>query len=59
MMLMQPTFMEVYDTAIEPFFNGDMEVIPAFEAFMSPMREFMISNTRQEDLRLILSLQKG
>jgi len=59
MMLMQPTLNEVYDTAITPFLNGEMEVIPAFEAFMAPMRDFMISNTRQEDLKLILSLQEG
>ena len=59
MMLMQPTLNEVYDTAITPFLNGEMEVIPAFEAFMAPMRDFMISNTRQEDLKLILSLQDG
>ena len=59
MMLMQPTLNEVYDTAITPFLNGEMEVLPAFEAFMAPMRDFMISNTRQEDLKLILSLQEG
>lgn len=59
MMLMQPTLNVVYDTAITPFLNGEMEVIPAFEAFMAPMRDFMISNTRQEDLKLILSLQDG
>ena len=59
MMLMQPTLNEVYETAITPFLNGEMEVLPAFEAFMAPMRDFMISNTRQEDLKLILSLQEG
>ena len=59
MMLMQPTLMEAYDTAINPFLNGEMEVVDAFNAFMDPMRRFMISNTRQEDLALILSLQEG
>ena len=59
MMLMQPTLMEAYDTAINPFLNGEMEVVDAFNAFMEPMRRFMISNTRQEDLALILSLQEG
>ncbi len=59
MMLMEPTLMEAYDTALNPFLNGDMEVVDAFNAFMTPMRRFMISNTRQEDLALILSLQDG
>ena len=57
-MIMQSTLMNVYDTAINPFLNGEMEVLDAFEAFMSPMRQFMVSNTRQEDLELILSLNK-
>ena len=58
-MLMQSTLNEVYITAIDPFMNGQLEVIEAFNLFMEPMREFMISNTRQEDLRLILSLSEG
>jgi len=59
MMLMEPTLMEAYNTALDPFLNGDMEVVDAFNSFMTPMRRFMISNTRQEDLALILSLQDG
>jgi len=59
MMLMQNPLNEVYDTAINPFLNGELEVVDAFNAFMAPMRNFMISNTRQEDLALILSLQEG
>jgi flagellar biosynthetic protein FliP len=59
MMLMQSTLDQVYETSINPFLNGDMEVLDAFEAFMAPMRRFMISNTRQEDLQLILSLGDG
>ena len=51
--------MEAYDKALNPFLNGDLEVVDAFNAFMEPMRRFMISNTRQEDLALILSLQDG
>ena len=57
-MIIQTPMMEAYNTAINPFLNGDMEVLEALNTFMAPMRNFMVSNTRQEDLQLILSLSK-
>ena len=58
-MIMQTPLTLAYDTAINPFLHGEMEVVDAIEAFMLPMRNFMISNTRQEDLELIISLNKS
>ena len=57
-MIMQPTFTEVYDTSINPFLNGELAVMDAFELFMKPMRRFMLANTRKEDLTIILNVSR-
>ena len=57
-MIMQPTFTEVYETSINPFLNGELAVMDAFELFMKPMRRFMLANTRKEDLTIILNVSR-
>ena len=59
LMIMQPVLNEVYVVALDPFLQGKLEVLEALDLFLQPMRKFMIANTRQEDLTLILSLGEG
>jgi len=57
-LIMEPTLQLAYDTAIFPFLEGELETLDAFALFMEPMREFMLSNTRKEDLNVIINISK-
>lgn len=55
-MIMQNPLQEAYDTGIEPFMSGELETLDAVDATMKPMREFMLSNTRREDLEVMMEI---
>jgi flagellar biosynthetic protein FliP len=50
--VMQPTFEQSYANGISPFLRGELEDTVAFEASVSPFRDFMLRQTRDEDLIL-------
>ncbi|MCR5656225.1 MAG: flagellar type III secretion system pore protein FliP [Butyrivibrio sp.] len=54
--IMQPTAKEVYDTAIVPFENGEIEQKVLFETGMKPIREFMYGQTQTKDVRLFMEI---
>ena len=54
--IMGPTFNQVNDTAVQPYFDGEMTEGEALETGMVPMRKFMMKNTRKKDLALFLRL---
>jgi len=54
--IMGPTFTQVNDHAVQPYFDGEMTEGEALEAGMVPMRKFMMKNTRKKDLALFLRL---
>jgi flagellar biosynthesis protein FliP len=56
MLIMEPTLNEVYTVAVEPFMNGELQVLEAFELGMEPMRMFLLSNTRKEDLNVMINI---
>lgn len=51
--VMTPTFTEVNDVAVQPYLAGTMGVSDAFTTGLQPLREFMLGNTRPEELALI------
>jgi flagellar biosynthetic protein FliP len=55
---MQTPLTEAYDNGIEPFMSGEMEVFDALDATMKPMRGFMLSNTRRDDLQTMINIGK-
>ena len=57
-MIMSKPLNQVYDEAITPFMQGEMEVIDAAEAAMEPMRNFMLANTRRADLQTMLNISQ-
>lgn len=57
-MIMQNPLTEAYDNGIEPFMSGEMEVFDALDATMKPMRGFMLSNTRRDDLQTMMNIGK-
>jgi flagellar biosynthetic protein FliP len=50
--VMQPTFEQSYANGISPFLRGELEDTVAFEASVSPFRDYMLRQTRDEDLIL-------
>jgi len=56
LMIMQPTLTQIYDTALFPFMNGEIDTIQAYEIAIEPLRMFMLSNTRREDLNTMMDI---
>ena len=58
LMIMNKPLTQVYDEAITPFMEGEMEVLDATETAMEPMRNFMLANTRRADLQTMLNISQ-
>ncbi|WP_421621515.1 flagellar type III secretion system pore protein FliP [Alkalilimnicola ehrlichii] len=54
--VMAPVFQEVHDTALAPYLAEEMAPGEALEAASEPMRGFMIAQTRESDLGLLLRI---
>jgi flagellar biosynthesis protein FliP len=54
--VMNPVFTEVNSEAIQPLLAGTIGQDEAMEAGFAPIRQFMLAQTRQEDLRLFVEL---
>ena len=53
---MGPVFSEVNEDAVQPLLRGEIGQAEAMEAGYEPLREFMLAQTRPEDLRLFMDL---
>lgn len=56
--IMTPVFEKVYVQAVQPYTNGDMEVLDAIKSASGPFRDFMTLQTRESDLDLFLRISK-
>lgn len=54
--IMAPTFQHVYDTAVVPLVNEDIEEIQAFERGADAFKIFMVEQVRDKDLELFLNI---
>lgn len=54
--IMQPTLTRVYEEAIVPFENGELDQEEAFEKGMTPLREFMYPQTQVKDVQLFMDI---
>jgi flagellar biosynthetic protein FliP len=50
--IMAPVFDKINQDAVEPYLNEQMNLMQAIEAGSGPMRQFMIQQTRENDLAL-------
>lgn len=50
--IMTPTFEAAYQQGVLPLINEDIDEITAFERASAPFKEFMLGNTREDDLIL-------
>lgn len=56
--VMGPVFTMVNDDAIQPLLAGEISQSEAMSAGYEPLREFMLAQTRDDDLRLFMSLSE-
>lgn len=56
--VMSPVITEINQKALQPYIAGTISQEVAFESALSPLRRFMFSQTREQDLALFLKLSK-
>lgn len=55
---MMPVFQEVNDNAFQPYMAGKLAPEKAMNAAMQPLRGFMIRQTREQDMALMLEISR-
>lgn len=56
--VMQPAFIEINQKAVQPYLNGSLGQEQALENTLAPLRRFMFTQTRDQDLGLFVKLAK-
>lgn len=54
--VMSPVISEINTTAAQPYINGQMSAGEAFTTGIQPLRNFMLSQTRESDLQLFATI---
>ena len=54
--VMGPVFTDINDIAIQPYLDGTLSVSQAYDRGVVPLREFLLGNTREDELRLMIDL---
>ncbi len=57
--VMNPVLQETNRTAVQPYFNGTLAQADAYKGALKPFREFMLANTREQDISLFADLTRG
>ena len=56
---MSPVLTQVNQQAFQPFMEGKMAANPAFDTGLKPIRDFMVRQTRESDLQLMVEIAKS
>jgi flagellar biosynthetic protein FliP len=56
---MSPVLATLNDQAFQPFMNGALGMEAAYTKGVAPLREFMVRQTREQDLALIIELSRA
>jgi flagellar biosynthetic protein FliP len=56
MFVMGPVLSEINDTAVQPYLDGQMTVSQAYDVGVVPLKEFLLDNTRDDELELMVGL---
>ncbi|WP_230411438.1 flagellar type III secretion system pore protein FliP [Collimonas humicola] len=56
---MQPVLQKVNDDAFQPFMQGSISMDGAYAKGLPPIRDFMVRQTREQDLALMVELSKA
>jgi flagellar biosynthetic protein FliP len=54
--VMGPVFSDINDVAVQPYLNGQITVSQAYDAGVVPLKGFLLENTREEELGLMVGL---
>lgn len=54
--IMTPTWNEFNEKALQPYFNKEISIKEAYDKGIVPLRDFMLRNTRPEELKFFLNL---
>ncbi len=54
--VMGPVIGDINDVAVQPYMDGTMSVSQAYDAGVVPLREFLMGNTREDELKLMIGL---
>lgn len=58
LLVMQPQMQQISTEAVKPFMDGHLTTALAIDKAVEPMREFMLENTRRDDMAAILAIGK-
>jgi flagellar biosynthesis protein FliP len=54
--VMGPVFSDINEVAVQPYMDGTMTVSQAYDAGVVPLRGFLLDNTREDELKLMVGL---
>jgi flagellar biosynthetic protein FliP len=54
--IMAPTFEQSWNQGVQPYMEGQLEEMEAFDKAVKPLHAFMSRQTRQQDLKLLMDL---
>jgi flagellar biosynthetic protein FliP len=54
--VMMPTLEQVYEEAVQPLVNEEIDELTALELAAAPVRTFMLGHVREQDLRLFMDM---
>lgn len=57
-LVMSPVFKDINNDALQPYLQGKISQIKALDKAQMPLRKFMLKQTREKDLALIMSMAK-
>ena len=56
--IMQPVWQTMYHDGVKPYIDNKIDTKTAYERSISPLRDFMVKQTRQKDLALFVHMAK-
>ncbi|HVI38101.1 MAG TPA: flagellar type III secretion system pore protein FliP, partial [Gaiellales bacterium] len=54
--VMGPVFSDINKDAVQPYMDGTMTVSQAYDAGVVPLQKFLLKNTREDELKLMIGL---
>ena len=54
--VMGPVFGQINDVAVQPYMDGQISMSQAYDTGVVPLREFLLGNTREDELKLMVGL---
>ncbi len=54
--IMAPVLSAINDSGVQPYLKGDKSAVQAFDSGVEPLRDFMLDNTGDDELRLLTSV---